>query len=133
MSILIVIYIFFSSRRRHTSCALVTGVQTCALPIHGGCILSVKTFTRWEALSMTVNKIALAASAAILFVAAPAHATGGGWWGHKHYPGCSHGGSSTSSSPGGGSHFGRSSSSSTSSSSRWEGRGGGEKCFISGR
>src|SRR3546814_3365908 len=24
---------FFSSRRRHTSCALVTGVQTCALPI----------------------------------------------------------------------------------------------------
>src|SRR3546814_10646413 len=27
-------YIFFiSSRRRHTRCALVTGVQTCALPI----------------------------------------------------------------------------------------------------
>src|SRR3546814_5347024 len=25
--------IFFSSRRRHTRCALVTGVQTCALPI----------------------------------------------------------------------------------------------------
>src|SRR3546814_1340278 len=24
---------FFSIRRRHTSCALVTGVQTCALPI----------------------------------------------------------------------------------------------------
>src|SRR3546814_6577746 len=24
---------FFSSRRRHTSCALVTGVQTCALPL----------------------------------------------------------------------------------------------------
>src|SRR3546814_10257636 len=24
---------FLSSRRRHTSCALVTGVQTCALPI----------------------------------------------------------------------------------------------------
>src|SRR3546814_5146612 len=24
---------FFSSRRRHTDCALVTGVQTCALPI----------------------------------------------------------------------------------------------------
>src|SRR3546814_8564596 len=24
---------FFSSRRRHTKCALVTGVQTCALPI----------------------------------------------------------------------------------------------------
>src|SRR3546814_17320802 len=27
---------FFSSRRRHTRCALVTGVQTCALPIFGG-------------------------------------------------------------------------------------------------
>src|SRR3546814_5766907 len=27
---------FFSSRRRHTSCALVTGVQTCALPISVG-------------------------------------------------------------------------------------------------
>src|SRR3546814_4863604 len=26
----------FSSRRRHTICALVTGVQTCALPIYGG-------------------------------------------------------------------------------------------------
>src|SRR3546814_3228663 len=27
------IVFFFSSRRRHTRCALVTGVQTCALPI----------------------------------------------------------------------------------------------------
>src|SRR3546814_16258199 len=27
---------FFSSRRRHTRCALVTGVQTCALPIYPG-------------------------------------------------------------------------------------------------
>src|SRR3546814_9221921 len=27
---------FFSSRRRHTRCALVTGVQTCALPILDG-------------------------------------------------------------------------------------------------
>src|SRR3546814_10379055 len=32
----LIIYVFFcSSRRRHTSCALVTGVQTCALPIFG--------------------------------------------------------------------------------------------------
>src|SRR3546814_4499830 len=29
----VVNYFFFSSRRRHTRCALVTGVQTCALPI----------------------------------------------------------------------------------------------------
>src|SRR3546814_5223578 len=26
-------FFFFSDRRRHTRCALVTGVQTCALPI----------------------------------------------------------------------------------------------------
>src|SRR3546814_10926058 len=28
-----ILMFFFSSRRRHTRCALVTGVQTCALPI----------------------------------------------------------------------------------------------------
>src|SRR3546814_8966171 len=28
-----IFFFFFSSRRRHTRCALVTGVQTCALPI----------------------------------------------------------------------------------------------------
>src|SRR3546814_2150032 len=28
-----ILSVFFSSRRRHTRCALVTGVQTCALPI----------------------------------------------------------------------------------------------------
>src|SRR3546814_630069 len=32
---LLVFFFFFSSRRRHTRCALVTGVQTCALPISG--------------------------------------------------------------------------------------------------
>src|SRR3546814_15685512 len=33
------LFVFFSSRRRHTRCALVTGVQTCALPlsIAGNC------------------------------------------------------------------------------------------------
>src|SRR3546814_3980236 len=30
---------FFSSRRRHTRCALVTGVQTCALPISARAVL----------------------------------------------------------------------------------------------
>src|SRR3546814_2937766 len=36
-SILVLDYLFFfvPSRRRHTSCELVTGVQTCALPIAG--------------------------------------------------------------------------------------------------
>src|SRR3546814_1000332 len=32
----IVFPVFFSSRRRHTRCALVTGVQTCARPICRG-------------------------------------------------------------------------------------------------
>src|SRR3546814_3872624 len=30
----VLFFFFFSSRRRHTRCALVTGVQTCALPIY---------------------------------------------------------------------------------------------------
>src|SRR3546814_7886620 len=34
LSVYIVFFFFFSSRRRHTRCALVTGVQTCALPIY---------------------------------------------------------------------------------------------------
>src|SRR3546814_7015447 len=31
--VIVVSVLFFSSRRRHTRCAVVTGVQTCALPI----------------------------------------------------------------------------------------------------
>src|SRR3546814_11160502 len=31
-----VVFFFFSNRRRQSRCALVTGVQTCALPISGG-------------------------------------------------------------------------------------------------
>src|SRR3546814_781744 len=38
------IYFFFSSRRRHTRCALVTGVQTCALPILGKALETVGRF-----------------------------------------------------------------------------------------
>src|SRR3546814_912111 len=48
-SVLTMLGFFFSSRRRHTRCALVTGVQTCALPIlenqggAGGIIACQKT------------------------------------------------------------------------------------------
>src|SRR3546814_19920164 len=44
-------YFFFSSRRRHTRCALVTGVQTCALPIctGGSCADSGLRATRGSA------------------------------------------------------------------------------------
>src|SRR3546814_15156364 len=34
MVLFVLCLFFFSSRRRHTRCALVTGVQTCALPIY---------------------------------------------------------------------------------------------------
>src|SRR3546814_6063769 len=36
---LLFVFFCFSSRRRHTICALVTGVQTCALPISGSVTL----------------------------------------------------------------------------------------------
>src|SRR3546814_15026228 len=41
-----VLCFFFSSRRRHTRCALVTGVQTCALPIYGGAGYAFGTMAR---------------------------------------------------------------------------------------
>src|SRR3546814_14984520 len=34
VNVVLFVVFFFSSRRRHTRCALVTGVQTCALPIY---------------------------------------------------------------------------------------------------
>src|SRR3546814_1027795 len=36
--------LFFSSRRRHTRCALVTGVQTCALPIYEMVVMTKANF-----------------------------------------------------------------------------------------
>src|SRR3546814_5887049 len=57
------VFFFFSSRRRHTSCALVTGVQTCALPI------SVAAFTPWNfPINQAVRKCsaALAAGCSII-------------------------------------------------------------------
>src|SRR3546814_16987131 len=47
---------FFSSRRRHTRCALVTGVQTCALPI---CLLA--TFAVLWAFGFSINLLTLLA------------------------------------------------------------------------
>src|SRR3546814_13389764 len=43
-------FFFFSSRRRHTRCALVTGVQTCALPIF---LNLCREFTRRHPLQRT--------------------------------------------------------------------------------
>src|SRR3546814_3056173 len=52
---------FFSSRRRHTRCALVTGVQTCALPIS-------------PAFAGVTKHLRLAAMALLCLVATPASA-----------------------------------------------------------
>src|SRR3546814_9954141 len=38
----------FSSRRRHTRCALVTGVQTCALPIYMICSVPLCNVSRMD-------------------------------------------------------------------------------------
>src|SRR3546814_3342179 len=44
---------FFSSRRRHTRCALVTGVQTCALPISFDSRFVERDFNRlWDAATL---------------------------------------------------------------------------------
>src|SRR3546814_4972411 len=42
-------FFFVSSRRRHTRCALVTGVQTCALPIWVVSMPSTDVFDRQDA------------------------------------------------------------------------------------
>src|SRR3546814_8330280 len=46
---LVFVIFFFSSRRRHTICALVTGVQTCALPISPSIAsaISLLVASRW--------------------------------------------------------------------------------------
>src|SRR3546814_9596180 len=45
---LYIVVFCFASRRRHTRCALVTGVQTCALPISGGRIVRMERQVRWR-------------------------------------------------------------------------------------
>src|SRR3546814_1597450 len=44
-SLLGVFFFFFPRRRRHTSCALVTVVQTCALPISGAVVVQASGST----------------------------------------------------------------------------------------
>src|SRR3546814_2236793 len=56
------LWFFFSSRRRHTRCALVTGVQTCALPIYRHTLFRTRTGGRlrgrcgggWNAAALAV-------------------------------------------------------------------------------
>src|SRR3546814_2969767 len=51
--ILVLVLFFFSSRRRHTRCALVTGVQTCALPIWARLVPSAG---QWMGLNDMLNR-----------------------------------------------------------------------------
>src|SRR3546814_8142396 len=54
---------FFSSRRRHTRCALVTGVQTCALPISTQVIFNAAFFVLMAVLApYAVHQLGLGAS-----------------------------------------------------------------------
>src|SRR3546814_1297691 len=66
-------FFFFSSRRRHTRCALVTGVQTCALPILGAAAILYPSRLR-EGGSMRARRIGLAVIVALLLVLGMQHA-----------------------------------------------------------
>src|SRR3546814_9887082 len=69
---------FFASRRRHTRCALVTGVQTCALPIWTARILAVLEL-RSNTMRMGVHNMRLLpalAAADGVWIYAPADAAG---------------------------------------------------------
>src|SRR3546814_15766407 len=56
---------FFSSRRRHTICSLVTGVQTCALPILY--CLSERTSATTYKRALTLSAVRVIDLAAFLF------------------------------------------------------------------
>src|SRR3546814_3533788 len=58
-----VCFVFFTSRRRHTRCALVTGVQTCALPIVGGALPGLEPAE--EAARLGIDREAVVAGLAL--------------------------------------------------------------------
>src|SRR3546814_5055350 len=62
MCFLCTVFFFFSSRRRHTRCALVTGVQTCALPILYQIALGVGEDVALAALDLLARVIAARAA-----------------------------------------------------------------------
>src|SRR3546814_3447127 len=65
------LFFFFSSRRRHTRCALVTGVQTCALPIFSNRDPLVVDLSKPD--HVTLDPVALADSHHIAALAVAQH------------------------------------------------------------
>src|SRR3546814_165409 len=72
-----VVLFFFSSRRRHTRCALVTGVQTCALPIFQRVVakqvplspgVSIAYSGQFEYLQHAIAKLKLVVPATLLII-----------------------------------------------------------------
>src|SRR3546814_2809918 len=64
---------FFSSRRRHTRCALVTGVQTCALPILTHCTyVDARTFHKCQRRFNTTS-VGLTSAGSIHWCLRPSH------------------------------------------------------------
>src|SRR3546814_2668233 len=65
-----ILLFFFSSIRRHTRCALVTGVQTCALPISSGEIVTIAARSSDHYLDMVLAWGVLAVFLALATLAA---------------------------------------------------------------
>src|SRR3546814_14234961 len=57
MIVFVFSFCFLSSRRRHTRCALVTGVQTCALPICADYAEAVKAFTDGRGVEVVLDMV----------------------------------------------------------------------------
>src|SRR3546814_5434418 len=77
---------FFSSRRRHTRCALVTGVQTCALPILPRRYIDYPdVFAGWNMVSSIGAMISFAATlffvCVIIYTLVAGRRVGENYWG----------------------------------------------------
>src|SRR3546814_2100293 len=77
---------FFSSQRRHTICALVTGVQTCALPILGAAETAGMTeYLDHPAINPKQSKH-WALDIAVAFPTLHINLSPGGFWSHRFWP-----------------------------------------------
>src|SRR3546814_10420051 len=83
VSVVLLLCFFFSSRRRHTRCALVTGVQTCALPILSASMIGMRGRLQkeGEVIHIICDRIvdhddALRAIGRVEFAVAPSRADG---------------------------------------------------------